>query len=74
MFLPQNNSGNGNGSEMVTPFTELVNTYENARSGKGNSNADVVSTQKPSLFSSIFGFMSRRRQSNQSSKVVDATA
>ena len=74
MFLPQNNSGNGNGSEMVTPFTELVNTYEKARGSKLNNEAEVVSTQKPSLFSSIFGFMSRRRKNEQSCKVVDATA
>ena len=74
MFLPQNNSGNGNGSEMVTPFTELVNSYEKARGNKQYNEAEVVTTQKTSLFSSLFGFMSRRRTDNQCSKVVDATA
>ena len=69
MFLPQNNSGLGNGSENASPFLELINTVENARHNQSEVEGTVGQKQKSSR--SIFSYLSRR---NTSSKVVDATA
>lgn len=67
MFLPQNNSGHGNGSEMVSPFAELMKTFENARGNKSEAEGEAV--QKQTSSRSIFNFLSR---DNKSSKVIDA--
>jgi len=69
MFLPQNNSGLGNGSELAAPFAELMKTFDKARGSKNTQDDEVTSQQRSSHFAAIFKFL----PSHKSNKAADAT-